>query len=149
MLVWIAILRRQVRYIRNRRRGGLRYAWAMPTLLLNLRQTPDDEAEDVRQLLQANAIGFYETPPSRFGISAGAIWLVDEARADEALALLAQYQTQRREAARAAYAQARAEGSAPGFWQQLRREPVRVVSALVVIAALVALCALPYFLLRD
>ena len=43
----------------------------------------------------------------------------------------------------------RAEGNAPGFWQQLRREPVRVVSALVVIAALVALCALPYFLLRD
>ena len=118
-------------------------------MLLNLRQTPDDEAEDVRQLLQANAIGFYETPPSRFGISAGAIWLADETRADDALALLAEYQTQRREAARAAYAQARAEGNAPGFWQQLRREPVRVVSALVVIAALVALCALPYFLLRD
>lgn len=127
----------------------LGYAWTMPTLLLNLRQTPDDEAEDVRQLLQANAIGFYETPPSRFGISAGAIWLADEARAGDALALLAQYQTQRREAARVAYAQARAEGRAPGFWLQLRREPVRVVSALVVIAALVALCALPYFLLRD
>lgn len=133
----------------NSRRAFLRYPLAMSTLLLNLRQTPDDEAEEVRQLLQANSIGFFETPPSRFGISAGAIWLADEARADDALALLAQYQAQRRDAARVAYAQARAEGRAPGFWQQLRREPVRVVSALIVIAALVALCAVPYFLLRD
>jgi hypothetical protein len=120
----------------------------MSTLLLNLRQTPDDEAEEVRQLLQAHAIGYFETPASRFGISAGAIWLADETRADEALALLANYQMQRRDAARSAYAQARAEGRAPGFWQQLRREPVRVVSALIVIATLIALCAVPFFLLK-
>lgn len=121
----------------------------MSTLLLNLRQTPDDEAEEVRQLLQAHSIEFFETPASRFGISAGAIWLADEARADEALNVLAQYQAQRRETARNAYAQARAEGSAPGFWQQLRREPVRVVSALIVIAVLIALCAVPYYMLRQ
>ncbi|MBL8299823.1 MAG: hypothetical protein JNN30_15910 [Rhodanobacteraceae bacterium] len=121
----------------------------MPTLLLNLRQTPDDEADEVRELLQVNAIDFFETPASRFGISAGAIWLADETRADEALNLLARYQAQRRETARAAYAQARAEGRAMGFWRQLRREPVRVVAALIVIAVLIALTALPYFLLRD
>lgn len=120
----------------------------MSTLLLNLRQTPDDEAEEVRQLLKAHDIGYFETPPSRFGISSGSIWLADEARSGEALALLADYQRQRRDAARSAYAQARAEGRAPGFWQQLRREPVRVISALIVIATLIALCALPFFLLR-
>jgi hypothetical protein len=120
----------------------------MSTLLLNLRQTPDDEAEEVRQLLSAKAIEFFETPPSRFGISSGAIWLADESRADEALMLLAQYQAQRREAARSAYTQAQAEGRAPDFWQQLRREPMRVLSALIVIAVLIALCAVPYYLLR-
>ncbi len=121
----------------------------MSTLLLNLRHAPEDEADEVRALLQAHSIGFYETPASRFGISAGGIWLADEARADEALALLARYHTQRRDAARSAYAQAVAEGRAPGFWQQLRREPVRVISALIVIAVLIALCAVPFFLLRG
>ena len=121
----------------------------MSILLLNLRHVPDDEAEEVRQLLQAHAIAFHESPASRFGISAGALWLTDETRADETRALLAQYQAQRRDAARAALAQARADGSAVSFGQLLRREPVRVIAALVVIAALIALCSLPYFLLRG
>ncbi|WP_257388557.1 DUF6164 family protein [Tahibacter caeni] len=120
----------------------------MSILLLNLRHVPDDEAEEVRQLLQAHAIEFFEVPASRFGISAGALWLADEARAAEALQLLEQYQQRRREAARSAFAEAGAGGQATSFGQLLRREPLRVVSALIVIAALIALCSLPYFLLR-
>lgn len=121
----------------------------MSILLLNLRQVPDDEAEEVRQLLQAHSIEFYESPASRFGISAGALWLTDDSRAEEALTLLARYQESRRDAARAAVAQAQADGQAASFGQLLRREPLRVISALIVIAALIALCSLPYFLLRG
>jgi len=127
----------------------LGYACGMSILLLNLRQVPDDEAEEVRQLLQAHSIAFHETPASRFGISAGALWLTDDSRAEEALTLLAHYQNSRRDAARAALAQAQADGQAASFGQLLRREPLRVISALIVIAALIALCSLPYFLLRG
>ena len=47
----------------------------MATLLLNLRHVPEDEADDVRALLDANGIAWYETQPSRWGISGGGIWL--------------------------------------------------------------------------
>ena len=37
----------------------------MSKLLLNLRMVLDDEADDVRAMLDANRIEFYETQPSR------------------------------------------------------------------------------------
>lgn len=116
---------------------------------MNLRQVPDDEADEVRELLKQHELPYFETPPSRFGISAGAIWLGDDGRREQAQSLLQQYQQQRRERAREALESARRDGSAATFWSLLRREPLRVVSALIVIAALVALCALPYFMLRG
>lgn len=121
----------------------------MPTLLMNLRQVPDDEADEVRELLTQNAVAFFETPPSRFGISAGGIWLGDDAQREQAVQLLAHYQQQRRERARESMAEAQRAGRPATFWALLRSEPLRVVSALIVIAALVGLCLLPYFLLRD
>ncbi|MFO7288296.1 MAG: DUF6164 family protein, partial [Gammaproteobacteria bacterium] len=47
----------------------------MAKLLLNLRGVPDDEADEIRALLEEHGIAFYETPPSRWGVSAGGIWL--------------------------------------------------------------------------
>lgn len=120
----------------------------MPILLMNLRQVPDDEAEEVRELLRQHELPYFETPPSRFGISSGAIWLGDDGRREQAQALLAGYQQQRRERARESLQSAQREGRAATFWSLLRSEPLRVVSALIVIAVLMALCALPYFLLR-
>ena len=49
----------------------------MSRLLLNLRNVPDDEADDVRALLDSNRIAFHETRPSMWGISAGAIFVTD------------------------------------------------------------------------
>src|SRR5690606_13961933 len=61
-------------------------------LLLNLRHVPDDEADDVRALLEAVRIDYYETRAGPFGISAGGIWVRDDddvpdAEADEVPAL--------------------------------------------------------------
>ena len=49
----------------------------MAKLLLNLRHVPQDEADEVRELLSTNGIDYYETRPSLWGISAGGIWLHD------------------------------------------------------------------------
>lgn len=121
----------------------------MPTLLMNLRQVPDDEADEIRELLTQSAVTFFETPPSRFGISAGSIWLGDDAQRERAVQLLAQYQQQRRERARDTLTEAQRAGHPATFWALLRSEPLRVVSALIVIVVLIGLCLLPYFLLRD
>ena len=39
----------------------------MAKFLMNLRDVPDDEADEVRALLDANGFGWYETKPSFWG----------------------------------------------------------------------------------
>lgn len=67
----------------------------MAILLMNLRNVPDDEADEIRALLEQHRIDFYETQPNRWGISAGGIWLRDETELEQAKRLLAEYQEQR------------------------------------------------------
>ena len=56
----------------------------MSKLLLNLRHVPDDEADDVRAMLDEGGIAYYETRPSAWGISAGGIFVTEEADVPEA-----------------------------------------------------------------
>ncbi|HQX93537.1 DUF6164 family protein [Thermomonas sp.] len=121
----------------------------MSRLLLNLRNVPDDEADDVRALLDSNRIAFHETRPSMWGISAGAIFVTEDASIPEAKRLMAGYQEQRRISARAEYAAAVRDGTAETFWSLLRAEPGRVLLTLLAIAFLLGLVALPVYLLRG
>jgi len=127
--------------------GG--YHFVMSKLLLNLRNVPDDEADDVRAMLDAAGIAFYETPPSMWGISAGGIYVAQDADIAQAKRLMAQYQAQRQVRARAEHEAALRDGTAETFWTVLRTEPVRVVLTLLAIVFLIALVALPAVLLRG
>ena len=118
----------------------------MPTQLLNLRHVPDDEADEIRALLDAQRIAYYETAPNRWGISAGAIWIRDERDAQVAKSALSRYQEQRRERVRAEHAAARLDGSAPTWWSTLRAEPMRVIAILIAIACVIALAFWPLLL---
>ena len=120
----------------------------MSKLLLNLRHVPDDEADDVRAMLDAAGIAYYETRPSPWGLSAGGIFVTDDAAIGEARRLMADYQDGRRIRARADYAAARRDGTADTFWTVLRDDPGRVALNLLAIAFLLALVALPVWLLR-
>jgi len=120
----------------------------MSRLLLNLRNVPEDEADDVRAMLDAHAIAFYETQPSIWGVSAGGIFVTDDAAIGEARRLMAVYQQQRQTRARAEYAAVR-EGTAGTFWTTLRAEPARVLLTVLGIAFALALVALPVILLRG
>ena len=62
----------------------------MAKLLLNLRNVPDDEADEVRGWLKDSGIEFYETEPSSWGISSGGIWIREDA--DLGQGLMAEYQ---------------------------------------------------------
>ena len=121
----------------------------MAKLLLNLRHVPEDEADDVRAMLDTAAIAYYETPPSMFGISAGGIFVKHDADIGEAKRLMAEYQGRRRDRARAEYEAAVREGTADTFWTVLRAEPLRVVLNVLAIILLLALVALPAVLLRG
>ena len=96
----------------------------MPKLLMNLRHVPDDEADDVRRFLDSGGIGYYETPPSFWGISAGGIWIRDDGDFAEAKRLMTAYQRARQERARAERAEAERMGTAETFIHVLDRKSV-------------------------
>ena len=121
----------------------------MSRLLLNLRHVPDDEADDVRAMLDTHRIAYYETPPSMWGVSAGGIFVKENADIAEAKRLMADYQKQRSARVRAEYAAARRDGTAETFRTVLRDEPLRVVLTILAIACLLGLVALPVLLLRG
>lgn len=121
----------------------------MGKLLLNLRHVPDDEADEVRRLLDANAIGYYETRPSVFAISAGGIWIRDRQAFALARRLMDDYQRERGERARAQRRQALADGTAETFASLLRRRPLFVLATLLAMLLAAALVVLPYLLLNG
>lgn len=121
----------------------------MSRLLLNLRNVPEDEAADVRALLDTQRIAYYETPPGFWGISSGGIWVVEDADFAEARRALDVYERQRSVRVRAEYAAARREGTADTFIGIVRADPLRVALALLGILLALALVALPVILLRG
>jgi hypothetical protein len=126
------------------------YHRPMPTLLLNLRNVPDDEADEVRALLDAHSIDWYETRPSPWGVSSGGIWARDDDQVEAARAQLAIYQQERAARARAEHASALREGRVETVWQRLQRRPLHSLLVLASIAVLLALgmALLPFLLWR-
>lgn len=121
----------------------------MSKRLFNLRNVPDDEANDVRALLDQARLDWYETPASPWGISHGALWLKHAEDWKQAKALLDDYQRQRGESARRERAQAQSEGREQTFAQLLRERPVFVLVTLGGMLLIVALTlALPWILLN-
>lgn len=119
----------------------------MSKLLLNMRQVPEDEADEVRAMLREARLEFYETQPSRWGISYGGIWITEDADMVEAKRLMAAYQSARRDRARAERAIELRDGTAETFADVFRREPLRVVLTGLGILAMLALLALVPILL--
>lgn len=116
----------------------------MTTLLMNLRHVPDDEADEVRALLREHGIRFYETPPNRWGLSMGAIWIRDEGQVDQARQLLADYQRARQERARAAYEERKQAGETDTFFSLVSREPLQVLLYLAAAAAVLFIVVAPF-----
>lgn len=122
----------------------------MSKLLLNLRLATDDEAADIRQLLDQHEVDWYETQPGFWGISAGGIWLRDLERVAEVKKLLDAYQKERVARVRAEREQELREGRAPTLIGALRADPLRVGMQLLGALLLVLLTILvPYLLLSG
>lgn len=116
----------------------------MPHHLMNLRHVPDDEAEEIRALFDEHDVPFYETPPSRWGISMGGFWVHDDAEAARARELLETYQNQRYQRQRSAYEQDLAAGRVGGVWHRLRHKPVTTLAAFVAIVVILAFSLAPF-----
>lgn len=116
----------------------------MPELLFNLRNVPEDEQADVRQLLNDHAIDYYETSAGFWGIGTVAIWLKTDQQLAQAKQLLHEYQTARQQAAQQAYNQAKANGELKSFYQMFQQQPLTISVYVLIIAALLSFMLAPF-----
>ena len=111
----------------------------MAKLLFKLRFVPEDEAQDIRELLSENGIDYYETSAGILGISMPALWLKDDSQLEAARSLIDQYQEQRLQ-------RARQENQQPRSMIDLFREnPPRFIGYIVAILLLVYFTVVIFF----
>lgn len=96
----------------------------MAKILFRLNGVSDDEANDVRELLTANAIDFYETSSGNWGMSMPAVWLRDDSQFDKARALLDVYQSERMIRVREEYVRLKQERKNKTFAEGVKEKPV-------------------------
>jgi len=99
----------------------------MSKILFRLRNVPDDEATEVRVLLEQNNIEYFETFAGNWGISLPALWIKDESLFETARELIDAYQEERRIRIRGNYEQSRMRGETLTLWQSFRENPVRFI----------------------
>lgn len=109
----------------------------MAILLFKLRQVPEDEASEVRELLTSHDIPFYETSAGNWGISMPAIWLHNDEHYAEARSIIDSYQQLRANRMREQYLADKAAGRADTLISLLRNDPLRTVASVAAIAAII------------
>lgn len=116
----------------------------MPAKLFSLHNVPDDEAEEIRELLRDNEVDFYETPAGNWGISLPFIWLHDESELEKAKALIDNYEEERLVRVREEYAQLERTGRRRTIVDVIRENPRRFIVYLVAIAAVLYFSTNPF-----
>ncbi|MCI0505098.1 MAG: DUF6164 family protein [Gammaproteobacteria bacterium] len=116
----------------------------MPVRLYSLRHVPDDEAQEMRELLDKNHIDYYESEPGNWGISAGAFWLRTDDQLESAKRLIDEYQQQRAELARREYQRLQQEGKLPTFADNLKQRPVQLLLAIAAILFILYVSLKPF-----
>lgn len=116
----------------------------MAKIFFRLRHVPDDEADEVRQMLDDHSIPWFETSAGRWGISFPAIWLKDDRDQVRARELLDACQQQRVEKIRSEEAERRQRGEHSTVMSQFIQRPVRTVLAVLFIAVIIYFSVTPF-----
>lgn len=112
-----------------------------------LNGVPDDEAEEVRALLNEHEISYYETPGGNWGVSMPALWLNDKSQLAEAKALIAQYQLERAKRMRQTYQQQQLDHGTETLWDRLILDPVRSIALLAIVIAVLYFSIKPFLII--
>jgi len=119
----------------------------MAFLLFKLKNVPEDEAEEVRSLLEASELDYYETSSGVLGLSYAAIWLKQESQIETAQALIDNYQSERVIKARQLITEQKLTGNYISGWDQFKQSPIRYSAVLVLISTLLFFTLAPFILL--
>jgi hypothetical protein len=118
----------------------------MSVLLFRLRNVPEDEAEDVRELLNDNGLEFYETSAGNWGISTAAIWLKNKDQLENAKILIEKYQTERGITQRQNYQELKMSGGHKTLMDAFKENPFRFVAYLIFVGFIIYISTKPFLL---
>lgn len=116
----------------------------MPVQLFRLKNVPEDEAEDIRNLLASNNIEHYETPAGNWGVSMPAIWLQEDEQLEQAKSLIDQYQNQRVARVRNEYELNKKEGKRQNILAELLGNPIQFVLYIAIAAVILYFSIKPF-----
>lgn len=105
----------------------------MSILLFSLRGVPEDEADEIRELLIANDLDYYETSAGNWGVSMPAIWLKNNEDIDRAQQLLNEYHQQRLMVQREKYLQLKEAGQNISVISNIKNNPLRFIGYVAAI----------------
>lgn len=121
----------------------------MSVLLFKLYNVPEDEAADVRGLLQEHGFETYETHAGFFGLGVAAIWLLDDSQLPAARQIIDEYQAQRCLRQREIFADQKASGDIPTMRQKLAADPFGFLLTIGVIIAVLLVSIVPIWSLMT
>lgn len=116
----------------------------MPEILFKLRNVPNDEADEIRELLTRNNIEFYETPAGRWGISMEAIWLREDTHLEQAKQLIDDYQTQRYQRVTQEYEELKQKGEVESFLHRMATRPLQTIAIVAFIVIILYFVTMPF-----
>lgn len=116
----------------------------MALMLFRLRHVTDEEAREVRQLLDDSGFDTYETQAGMFRMGVDAIWLRNEHQREAAKAALADYQRERLAQARQEYADAVQRGEKPTQWRRFLAHPLQVTLVIVAVLLIALITLAPF-----
>ncbi len=116
----------------------------MSVILFKLRGVPDDEVDEIRELLRENEIDFYETSAGNWGISMPAIWLRDNSRLEQAKQLLEAYQEERTIRMKGEYVRLREQGENRTLLDIFMEDPLRMLLYVAAVAAIIYFSVMPF-----
>jgi hypothetical protein len=119
----------------------------MSVLIFRLNGVEDDEAADVRRLLDEQGFAYHETSGGFLGLGVAGLWLLDSSQKDAARGLIDHYQAERSARLAAEYAALCRAGRAETTLQRAARHPLRTLFYLAGAAAVLYLMLVPFLTL--
>ncbi|KAA0010283.1 hypothetical protein F0A17_17590 [Billgrantia pellis] len=116
----------------------------MATLLFRLANVTEEEAWEVRRLLDEHGFDTYETHAGFWRLGVDAIWLRDASQLERARDVLERYQAGRQARVQQEHAERVTQGDAPTLWRRLRQHPVKMLLVALAVLAILALTLAPF-----
>ena len=117
----------------------------MSNLIFKLNSVPEDEAEDIRQLLHQAEIQFYETDSGRWGLGYAAIWCQDKDHLIRSQEIIENYQNERYQRVRSEHQAIEESGNQLSRLEFFLASPVKYSLLLIFSGLLAYFTVAPFF----